>query len=134
MQQLNPFTQGKNMETHLFRSLKAIVKRATVLVVSLVLLLSFTQTMVLAAPPSGSKPAAETSATETMPSDNIDALKEQRREWQSKASASRSAQEDEPSSLGEVLKERLNLDEIKEGYHPERADDTVEQPERAGSR
>lgn len=122
------------METHLFHLLKTMVKRLTVLVVSLVLLLSFTPTMVLAAPASGSKPAAETSATETMPSDNIDELKEQRREWQSKASASRSAQEDEPSSLGEVLKERLNLDEITEGYHPEQAADSVEQPERSGSR
>lgn len=108
------------METYLFRSLKAAVKRLTVLIVGVVLFFSVTQTAVLAATTSpvtesGIAPGIE----EPVPGENISEMKEQRREWQSKASASRDVKDDEASSLGETLKEKLNLEEIVEGYHPE---------------
>ncbi len=108
------------METHLFRSLQATVKRLTVLIVSVLLLFSLTKTAVLAATAS---PATESGIApgiaEPVPGENISEMKEQRREWQSKASASRDVKDDESNSLGETLKEKLNLEEIVEGYHPE---------------
>jgi Rieske Fe-S protein len=108
------------MKTHLFCSLKATVKRLTMLIVGVVMLLSLTQTAVLAASDStATKSGTAPGISEPISGENINEMKEQRREWQSKASTSRDVKENETSSLGETLKEKLNLDEIIEGYHPE---------------
>jgi len=109
------------MTTHCFRVLKAIAKRLTVLLVAVVMLLSLTQTAVLAATArtqtdSGVAPGINAPIDD----EAISEKKAQRREWQSKASSLKDAQETEPKTLGETLKEKLNLDEITEGYDPER--------------
>lgn len=115
------------METHLFRSLKATVKRLTVLIVGVVLLLSLTQMAVLAAAASTTtKSGTAPGISEPISGENISEMKEQRREWQSKASVSRDVKENEASSLGETLKKKLNLEEITEGYHPEQDATPVE--------
>lgn len=67
-----------------------------------------------------------------IPGENLSQMKQQRREWQSKASAlneveTNDAEQNESDSLGETLKERLNLEEIIEGYHPEDAEKTTQQ-------
>lgn len=104
------------MAINVFHSFKAIVKRLAVLLVGVILFLSLTQSAVLAAASSTeTEPGAAPGITEPIPDENISEMKEQRREWQSKVSSSREAEKNEPSSLGETLKEKLNLDEITHG-------------------
>lgn len=119
------------MTNHLFRSLKAITRRLTVLLITVVMLLSITQTVALAGSPE-TKPGFTPGITEPVPGQDIDELKEQRREWQSKASSLHDSK-DEPSSLGETLKKKLNLDEITEGYDPERESEKARQRDPLGS-
>lgn len=108
------------MITRAFRALKAIAKRLTVLLVSVVMLLSLAQTAVLAATSSTeTKSGGTPGITEPIPGENLSELKEQRREWQEKASSSRDVKDNKGSSLGETLKQKLNLDEITEGYDPQ---------------
>lgn len=104
------------MATNLFHSVKAIARKLVMLVVGVVVIFSLTQTVALAASSQiQTKPGAAPGITEPLPNENIDELKEQRREWQSKVSAANN-EEDKSSSLGETLKEKLNLDEITEAY------------------
>jgi peptidoglycan hydrolase CwlO-like protein len=100
-----------------FSSLKAIAKRFVVLLVSVVMLLSLTQTAVMAANNSDTKTrlGVPEAADSVLDKDNT-AAKEARREWQSKASSIREDKENKPNTLGE----KLNVDELSEGYDPER--------------
>ncbi|MBM0741286.1 hypothetical protein JOY44_06580 [Phormidium sp. CLA17] len=107
------------MTNHAFRALQGIIKQLTVLLVSVVILLSLTQTAVLAASATELKLHGTPGITAPIPGENVSELKEQRREWQEKES-SHDVENDKGSSLGETLKKKLNLDEITEGYHPEK--------------
>lgn len=105
--------------TYISRPLKTVVRWLNMLLISLVVILGFTQTALAVAERYDSKAIAVPGITEPIAGRNIDELKEERREWQNRASSSHDAQTDEPDSLSEVLNETLNLEEIKEGYHPE---------------
>lgn len=102
------------MTTHVFHLLKAIVKRLVVLLVSVVMLLGITQTAVLA-----SSAPTETvgipSVTKSISAENDSETREERREWQSKAS-NVDGRKNEPETLGE----KLNVEEITKGFEPER--------------
>jgi hypothetical protein len=109
------------MTTPAFRGLKAIAQRLVVLLVSVVMLLSLAQTAVLASTSSiETKPGSAPGITEPIPGENLSELKEQRREWQERASSSHDVKNNKGDSLGETLKEKLNLEEIKEGYEPQK--------------
>lgn len=109
------------MKTHALRSLKVLAKRLTALLVSVVMLLSLTQTGVLAAAsPTQTESVDTPGVTEPIPGENINKLKEQRREWQGRTSSARDVEDDKGGSLGETLKTKLNLDEIIEGYDPQK--------------
>jgi hypothetical protein len=100
-----------------FNSLQTIAKRFTVLLVSVVILLNLTQAAVMAA----NSPEIETrsgapNAIESIRDANNSTAKEERREWQSKASSIRDDQENKPNTLGE----KLNVDELAKGYDPAR--------------
>jgi CxxC motif-containing protein (DUF1111 family) len=100
-----------------FNSLKAIAKRVVLLLAGVVLLLNFTQTAVMAAhSPDAQTQQGTPGITETIRDQDNSAAKEERREWQSKASAVRDDEENKPTTLGE----KLNIDELAKGYHPER--------------
>jgi hypothetical protein len=126
------------MTTHVLCSLKAIAKRLTVLLVSVVLFLGFAQPSLAestrAAVQAETGPANVPGITEPVAGQNINELKEQRREWQSRASALHGMKDDEPESLGEVLNEKLNLDELSEGYDPQRETEKAYQRDPLGSR
>lgn len=126
------------MTTHVLCSLKAIAKRLTVLLVSVVLFLGLAQPSLAestrAAVQAETGPANVPGITEPVAGQNINELKEQRREWQSRASALHGMKDDEPESLGEVLNEKLNLDELSEGYDPQRETEKAYQRDPLGSR
>lgn len=65
------------------------------------------------------RPGGTPGITAPIPGENVSELKEQRREWQEKES-SHNAKDDQGSSLGETLVKKLNLNEIKQGYDPQR--------------
>ncbi|MBW4623243.1 MAG: hypothetical protein KME17_28280 [Cyanosarcina radialis HA8281-LM2] len=110
------------MTTYVFRSLKAIAKRLSLLLVTVVAILSLVQTAAIAASDSAETEApVAPSITEQLADENVDEMREQRREWQSQVSSSDEAKNDESKPLGETLKEKLNLDEITEGYNPEKS-------------
>ena len=109
------------MTTSAFRALKTIAKRLTVLLVTVVMLLSLTQMAALAgSSPTETKSGSTPSITEPVPGESISEKKEQRREWQNKASSLKDDKETKPGTLGGTLKEKLNLEEITEGYDPEK--------------
>jgi hypothetical protein len=109
------------MTTYVWRSLKAIAKRLSLLLVFAVMLLSLSQTAVMAASSSSdTKSVGVPAVTEPIPDEQIDEMKEQRREWQSRVSSSRDVQDDDSNSLGETIKDKLNLDEITENYNPDK--------------
>ncbi|MBD1911666.1 MULTISPECIES: hypothetical protein [unclassified Leptolyngbya] len=109
------------MTTPVFQSLKAIAKRLTMLFVGVVMFLSLTQTAVLAASRADAEPVRVPGITEPIPGENLAEMREQRREWQSKASALHENKNDESESLGEAIKDKLNIDELEQGhYDPER--------------
>ena len=88
------------MATNLFHSVKAIAKRLVMLLVGVVVILSLTQTVALAVSSRiETEPGAAPGITEPLLNENIDEMKEQRREWQSKVSATNN-EEDQSSSLG----------------------------------
>ncbi len=123
------------MTIDLLHLLKTMTKRLALLLVNVVMLLGLMQTAVLAAPSHiETEPGYAPGVTQPVPDENISELKEQRREWQSKASAIHSANDSEPTSLVEAVKEKLNLDEIKEGYDPERESQKAYQRDPLGSR
>jgi hypothetical protein len=99
-----------------FNTLKAIAKQLTLLLVSVVMLLSLTQTPVMAANSSDAGTRLGAPGTESVRSEDFQAEREQRREWQRRASSVREDEENKPSTLGE----KLNVDELAKGYHPER--------------
>ncbi|MBD2105905.1 hypothetical protein [Nodosilinea sp. FACHB-13] len=111
----------------LYISLKMIAKRLTVLFVTVVALFGFSQMTALASPtPSSlvalaasSSFAAQTESQAQKPiisEEKLSEMREQRREWQNRAAttAAAAAETDEKStsSAGELIKEKLNLDEI----------------------
>lgn len=109
----------RNQVFRSFNSLKAIAKRFVVLLAGVVMLLNLMQTAVMAAnsPDSATKTRLGTPGiTESIRDEDNSAAKEERREWQSKASSVREDKENTPSTLGE----KLNVDELAKGYDPER--------------
>jgi hypothetical protein len=118
------------MLVYVFRASKAIAQRLVALLIGVVLFLGLTQTPVWAVSSQiQTEPGVAVGITELVPDENIDELKEQRREWQSQASLSRDSKNDEHQSLGETVKEKLNLTEITEGYDPEKKSESF-QPSR----
>jgi Holliday junction resolvasome RuvABC DNA-binding subunit len=114
------------MRTHILRSLKTMVCWLSVVSMSFVIILGFTQTAAAVAERYESKAISVPGITEPVAGRNIEELKEERREWQNRASSLQEAKaNDEPESLGEVLNETLNFEEIKAGYHPEDPDETL---------
>lgn len=111
--------------THISRWLKAALQGFSVLLITLVAFLGFKQTALAVAEryEAGTKSLSIPGITESVAGKNIEELKEERREWQNRASSSHDNKTDEPDSLGEVLNETLNFEEIKEGYHPEMGSD-----------
>jgi hypothetical protein len=108
------------MTTYVFRSLQAIAKRLSLLLITVVAILSIVQTAAIAASDETEAPVAP-SISEQLADENVDQMREQRREWQSQVSSSDDAKNDDSKPLGETLKEKLNLDEITEGYNPEKS-------------
>lgn len=102
---------------HSFNSLKAIAKQCAILVVTVVMLLNLMQTAAMAANNAEAKTRPETSdVTEAVQDEDYSAAKEERREWQSKASSIRDSSKNTPDTLGE----KLNIDELSKGYDPDR--------------
>jgi hypothetical protein len=123
------------MTTYFLHSLKIISKRFALLLVSVVMLLGLMQPAALAASSNAkAEPGFAPGITQPVPGEQIDQLKEQRREWQSKASSLHDARDNESDSLGETLKEKLNLDEITEGYDPKRESEKAYQRDPLGTR
>lgn len=117
------------MTTYVFRSLKALAtacaiarsaKQLSLLLVTVVAILSLVQTGAIASSDKTELPVAP-SITEQLADENVDQMKEQRREWQSQVSSSDDAKNDGSKPLGKTLKEKLNLDEITEGYNPDKS-------------
>jgi len=107
------------MTNHVFRSFRAIAQRLTLLVATVIMFLSLTQTAALAVR-GETLPDGVPGITAPVPGEDLAELKEQRREWQSRASSLHD-NPDEPETLGESIKEKLNIDELEEGhYDPER--------------
>ncbi len=96
------------MITQTFSSLKSFAKRATVWFVSMVMVLGLVQPAVLAAPAS-----AATDVDQSIDAVSLEQKRAQRRAMQSEASEAANT-EGEADSFGEVLTEKLNLDEIVE--------------------
>ena len=101
------------MTTYVFHSLKVITKRLVVLLISVVMLLGITQTAVLAAS-SPTETVGIPGVTKSISAENDSETREQRREWQNKAS--KEGKINEPETLGE----KLNVEEVTEGFDPER--------------
>lgn len=115
------------MTRKLYLSLKTITKRLTVLFVTLVALFGFSQTAALASPTSSSLVALAASSRfaaqaeskglkPVIPEEKLSEMREQRREWQNKATtqaaAAADAEKQSKGSAGELIKDKLNLDEI----------------------
>ena len=102
---------------HSFNSLRTIAKRVAVLLVTVIMLLNLTQTAAMAANNSEAKTRLGTSdPTEAVQDEDYSKAKQERREWQSKASSIRDDSKNTPDTLGE----KLNVDELAKGYDPER--------------
>ena len=102
---------------HAFTFLKAIAKRVVVLLVSTVMLLGLTQPAAMAV-----NNYSETQTRLGAPSVPVEVVRDEtrseaqarRREWQSQASSM--AKKNEPNTSGE----KLNVEELVEGYEPSR--------------
>ena len=110
------------MTTRMLGSLKAIARRLTVLLVSVMVLLNITQTAVFAASPS-SETVGIPGVTKSISDEDDTTAKEERREWQSKVS-NIDAKSKEPETLGE----KLNVDELQQGFDPEREAEKRSEP------
>ncbi len=107
----------RNHVFHAVNALRAIAKRLTVLMVSVVMLFNLTQTAAMAAPSSDTESQLEASdVTKPMDEASYSAAKEDRRQWQRKVSAIKEEQDNAPTTL----REKLNVDELSKGYDPER--------------
>ncbi|PSR17653.1 hypothetical protein C8255_11515 [filamentous cyanobacterium CCP3] len=113
-------------------SLKAIAKRLSVMLVSVIVLFGFSQTAALAnstmpdlganssaliALAASSRFAAEAAFEGEEPEiseSRLEEMREQRRQWQSEASAKANTEIESEGSVGEVVKDKLNLEEITE--------------------
>jgi hypothetical protein len=126
------------MTIHVFRPLKAIAKRLTGLLLGIVMFLGLTQPAFAestrAAVQAETGRAVVPGITKPVAGQDIDEMKEKRREWQSRASAMHSMKDDDSRSLGETLNEKLNLDELSEGYDPQRETEKAYQRDPLGSR
>lgn len=106
------------MTNQVFHVLQAIAKRFFVSLVCVVMLLSFTQTAALAASFRAVTPSAvilgatNTVADEALSKESLNEKREQRREWQSRASGIREMNSEKADD--ETLRERFNIDEITE--------------------
>lgn len=111
----------------LYISLETIAKRLTVLLVTVVALFGFSQTAALASPSPSSLVALAASSRfaaqaesknlkPVIPEEKLSEMREQRREWQNQAAttaaAAAEADKQSKSSAGELVKDKLNLDEI----------------------
>jgi hypothetical protein len=108
-----------NMKNSVFRSfnvMKAIVKRVAVVVVVVMLLLNLSQGAAMAANNSNVEGSVTAPGTQSVRSEDFQSAREERREWQRQASSVRDAEESKPTTLGE----KLNVDELAKGYHPQR--------------
>jgi hypothetical protein len=105
------------MSNSVFHTFKAIVKRLAVLMVTVVMFLGLTQTAGMAANSPATKTRLGVPDIEEpiRDEDNVSA-KEERREWQSRASAVREEKGNHPDTLGE----KLNVDELSKGFDPDR--------------
>lgn len=99
-----------------FNTLKAIAKRVAVLLMGVVMLLNLTQSAALAANSPASETRLRAPGTESVRSEDFQAEREERREWQRKASSVREDEKNKPTTLGE----KLNVDELAKGYDPAR--------------
>lgn len=107
----------KNYVFRAFMSLKAIAKQVAVLVVSAVMVLNFAQPAAMAASNSDTQTRlGAPNINGSVHAEDYSAAREKRREWQSRASSVREDQENTPTTLGE----KLNVDELSEGYDPSR--------------
>ena len=95
------------------RFLKVTIKQLAALLVTAIMLLSLTQTAVLADAPN--KTVGIPGISKPISAENDSEAREQRREWQSKTS-NLEGKANEPETLGE----KLNVEEITEGFDPER--------------
>ncbi|MGG6297434.1 hypothetical protein ACQ4M4_23820 [Leptolyngbya sp. AN02str] len=108
----------RNPALRSFNPLLAIAKRLILLVVGVVMLLNLTQPAALAAKDTNAEArlGAPKVSHEFDNDDAYRAAKEERRQWQSKASSVRDEEENVPETIGE----KLNVDELAKGYDPER--------------
>ncbi|PSN14884.1 hypothetical protein C7293_09625 [filamentous cyanobacterium CCT1] len=115
-----------------YASLKAIAKRLSVMLVSVMVLFGFSQTAALAnstmpelgasssaliALAASSRFAAEAAFEGEEPKiseSRLEEMREQRRQWQSEASANANTEIESEGSVGEAVKDKLNLEEITE--------------------
>lgn len=115
-----------------YASLRAIAKRLSVLLVSVMVLFGFSQTAALAnsttpelelnssaliALAASSRFAAEAAFAGEEPKiseSRLEEMREQRRKWQSEVSANADTEIEAKGSVGEKVKEKLNLEEIVE--------------------
>jgi hypothetical protein len=113
-----------------YASLKAIAKRLSVLLVSVMVVFGFSQTAALAnsttpglepgsnsliALAASSRFAAEAAfeGEEAKISESrLEKMRERRRQWQSEVSANADTENESEPSLGEAVKDKLNLEEI----------------------
>jgi hypothetical protein len=107
----------KNYLLRTFNLLKAIVKQVAVFLVTIVMLLNLMPSVAAAEnAPDHRSPLGTEGATEEISDQDYEVAKEERQEWQSKASAIRQDEKNKPTTLGE----KLNVDELAKGYDSER--------------
>ena len=113
-----------------YASLKAVAKRFSMLLVGVMVLFGFSQPAALAnsampelgsnssaliALAASSRFAAEAAFNGEEPKiseSRLEEMREQRRQWQSEVSANANTEDDSESSVGEAVKDKLNLEEI----------------------
>lgn len=113
-----------------YASLKAIVKRLSVLVITGMVVLGFSQTAAWAQATtpgleSGTSPLVALAASSRFAAEaafegeepklseaKLEKMRERRRQWQSEVSANADPETDVDESVGEAIKDKLNLEEI----------------------
>jgi hypothetical protein len=108
------------MLTSLWFTLKGLAHRLMVVFAVVAMGLGLLSTPVLAASTTMTQPGEAPGITEPVPGENLSELQEQRRDWQKQASSSNEDLQSKPESLGETIKEKLNLEEITDKYQPEK--------------
>jgi hypothetical protein len=114
------FLEGEFMTIPVFSSFKRVTRQFAAFLIAVVMILGFLSMPALAASSSKVELGDAPGINEPIPGENLTEMQEQRREWQKQASAANATQPNQTESLGEAIKEKLNLEEITEGYHPEK--------------